>query len=234
MPKLISAEPEVRGTLVRERACPRSLAAASRVGCDVVGEHRARRVGGAASPSPRAARPPPCAAAARARPAARRAPAARAAPACGGSTSAPAPRGQQVDVRVADGIAPPPPLRQDVGDRASGTSASSPAAAALGTHGRPAPSLGESASWRSLGASLRGYSSPVVGGALLRELDARHRHALEHVVEHAVGVDARGQRLVGEHDAGGAARRARGRARRSAACSRARAAGRARGRRGSG
>ena len=35
----------------------------------------------------------------------------------------------------------------------------------------------------------------------VREVDPRHRHALEHAVEHPVGVDAVGQRLVGEHHA---------------------------------
>src|SRR3954447_11098027 len=35
---------------------------------------------------------------------------------------------------------------------------------------------------------------------VVRELDVRHPDLLEHVVEHAVGVDAGGQRLVGQHE----------------------------------
>ena len=37
--------------------------------------------------------------------------------------------------------------------------------------------------------------------ALVGQLDPRDGHLLEHVVEHAVGVDAGGERLVGQHDA---------------------------------
>src|SRR5215217_4776563 len=54
---------------------------------------------------------------------------------------------------------------------------------------------------RSASASRRAGSRKLTSAAFpVRELDVRHLHVLQHVVEHAVGVHAGGQRLVGEDE----------------------------------
>src|SRR4051812_17211980 len=54
---------------------------------------------------------------------------------------------------------------------------------------------------RSASASRRAGSRKLTSAAFpVRELDVRHLHVLQHVVEHPVGVDAGGQRLVGEDE----------------------------------
>src|SRR3954464_9490436 len=54
---------------------------------------------------------------------------------------------------------------------------------------------------RSASASRRAGSRKLTSAAFpVRQLDVRHLHVLQHVVEHPVGVDAGGQRLVGEDE----------------------------------
>ena len=102
----------------------------------------------------------------------------------GGQVASPRARGdrrEHVEVRVADRVAATPALGAHVGEQGQGD--------------EHQPGQQE---------RRRGSSIGLAGQALRRAASASSMrgigHPLEHVVEHPVGVDAGGQRLVGEHD----------------------------------